>query len=397
MKKNKLLSLNVSILILISMVSCSNVNSSLLSESNDISTSESVNEVKVSEGLTYSFSNFTYTATGRGTCQDKNIVIPQYYKDKPVVGVAGFNDDDYIESVTILDGALGVSGFKNCVNLKEINIPSTVEEINGNIGYDSTNLVNINIDENNENYKSIDGNLYSKDGKTMLRYCSGKLSETFATYEGVEVVEFRTFYNTKLKEITFSPGVKTIKVNAIDFDGVEKINVSSTVEVIEQNSIFGHCYNVKEINVDENNNYYSSIDGNLYSKDKKTLIKYCGGKEDKVFNIPEGVEIIDKVSINDAFNLENINISSSVNTIKQQAIKISANSLKLKWLVIPKNVVTMERIAIDFPLNIPIYCEADSQPSTWNDNWNKYAALGDNVYWNGEWEYIDGIPTPIEE
>ena len=45
--------------------------------------------------------------------------------------------------------------------------------------------------------------------------------------------------------------------------------------------------------------------------------------------------------------------------------------------------------------SLTIYCEAESKPSGWNSYWNRLRNYRDcPVYWAGEWEYVDGVPTP---
>ena len=72
-----------------------------------------------------------------------------------------------------------------------------------------------------------------------------------------------------------------------------RIEIPSTYEGIAVTSIeegaFLDCIALTSISVDENNTVYKSIDGNLYSKDGKTLVQYAVGKQDKSFVIPDSV------------------------------------------------------------------------------------------------------------
>ena len=40
-------------------------------------------------------------------------------------------------------------------------------------------LTNIDVANNNQQYKSINGDLYTKDGKTLLQYAPGKTEKSF--------------------------------------------------------------------------------------------------------------------------------------------------------------------------------------------------------------------------
>ena len=50
------------------------------------------------------------------------------------------------------------------------------------------------VNENNPNYKSIDGNLYNKDGTVLLQYAAGKKDEVFVVPEGVEEFKGTVFF-----------------------------------------------------------------------------------------------------------------------------------------------------------------------------------------------------------
>ncbi len=63
----------------------------------------------------------------------------------------------------------------------------------------------------------------------------------------------------------------------------------------------------------------------------------------------------------------------------------------LTSITIPASVTTIAERAFYSCDNLTIYCEAESQPSGWSSYWN-YSNCP--VYWAGEWEYVDGIPTP---
>lgn len=78
------------------------------------------------------------------------------------------------------------------------------------------------------------------------------------------------FYNcVKLEKIFIPYNIKMITDGAFMFcQSLTKINIPKNVEFIDKN-VFSYCDKLVEINVDEDNKNYFSIDGKLYSKDKK--------------------------------------------------------------------------------------------------------------------------------
>ncbi|MBQ8414882.1 MAG: leucine-rich repeat protein, partial [Clostridia bacterium] len=80
-------------------------------------------------------------------------------------------------------------------------------------------------------------------------------------------------------------------------------------------SAFSSCTGLSTITVDENNTVYKSINGNLYSKDGKALIKYSCGKTDTEFVIPNIVTLIDHSAFRGCDSLTSIVIGDSVTSI----------------------------------------------------------------------------------
>lgn len=105
--------------------------------------------------------------------------------------------------------------------------------------------------------------------------------------------------------------------------------------------------------------------------------------------MPSGITSIGEQSFGWMENLKNINIPESVNSIATYAF-YSCNSLTN--VVIPANVTSIGNYAFANCSNLTIYCEASSQPSGWVKNWK---SSNTPVYWAGQWEYVDGVPTPI--
>jgi hypothetical protein len=78
---------------------------------------------------------------------------------------------------------------------------------------------------------------------------------------------------------------------------------------------FRGCEGLTSVNVSENNSAYKSIDGNLYSKDGKTLIQYAISKTDTSFTIPDGVTSIGNFAFEDCTSLTSVTIPDSVTSI----------------------------------------------------------------------------------
>ena len=95
---------------------------------------------------------------------------------------------------------------------------------------------------------------------------------------------------------------------------VEKIIISKNVTTnIDFAFQFNEFMQLKEIEVDEQNQYVKSIDGVLYSKDGKKLLLVPANYNETEFVVPEGVETIDYVALND--KITTITLAKSLSVI----------------------------------------------------------------------------------
>ncbi|MEG2541045.1 MAG: leucine-rich repeat domain-containing protein, partial [Clostridia bacterium] len=121
---------------------------------------------------------------------------------------------------------------------------------------------------NNANFKSIDGDLYSKDGSTLIQYAIGKTATIFTIPASVTNIGYGAFYGCssltsvtipasvttiggsafsgciKLTSITIPAGVTSIGYGA--FNGCRSLTIYAEVEKISKpagwsNSWNSHC------------------------------------------------------------------------------------------------------------------------------------------------------------
>ena len=113
---------------------------------------------------------------------------------------------------------------------------------------------------------------------------------------------------TALKSIALPDGVATIDYKA--FDGCVSLKEIVIPKSVSNFSMaeFGECENLKRITVDPNNKVYCSVDGVLFSKDMKTLLKYPSDKDGNAYTVPDTVEIIGYKAFEGAWRLLNVDL-----------------------------------------------------------------------------------------
>ena len=120
------------------------------------------------------------------TGEGGSLVIPE---GVTIIGNSAFFGCRKLTDVVIPNSVtdIGNSAFFDC-GLIQVSIPASVTNIGKSaFGY-CQSLTSITVDKNNVNYRDIDGNLYSKDGKTFIQYTAGKTETEFLVPYGVTVV-----------------------------------------------------------------------------------------------------------------------------------------------------------------------------------------------------------------
>ena len=263
-----------------------------------------------------------------------SITVPGNVKS---VGDEAFSHCASLKTVTICDGveSLGYEVFHFCDQLSYINIPKSLVKIGYNIFWGNYSIEKIEVSEDNPVFSSIDGNMYSKDKKTLIYYATGKKQSSFTLPFGVtHIRRFAFSFSNTLENIVFSDSVTKIEENAIYFcNGLKGITIGKGLTDIDQ-CFMNLTKGVESIAVDEENLQYASEDGNMYSKDKKTLVRYAVGKKDKSFTIPETVEKINGYAFYDSNDLETVMIPEGVVSIGERAFARS----KIKSITIPERL-----------------------------------------------------------
>lgn len=466
--------------------------------------------VNGSKGLEFTRkSDGNYYVSGAGTATG-DILIPLYYAGYPVTGISenAFENCTEVTSVAIPDSIkeiggwafagctaltdvnigngvekIGYNAFENCVSLKSIAIPSSVGYLSSGLFYNS-GIENITVDESNGVYKSVDGNVLSKDGKTFVFYAVGKSQTSFTVPSGVEKIDSGAFGTAKLVEIVLQDGVKTVGNAAFEdcselesvslpqsvtemgnyaFSGclsIEKIDIPSGVKTIGSVA-FGECaklktivipdsvtelgrnvfyccdslesivigdgitslydyafaglpalrtveigkgleyyefdatlflesYNVESVVFDSENEYYTSADGMVLSKEGDAIYYYAPVNVQTSLVIKDGIKTINNYAFAYSKNLQSVTLAQSVRNIYDHAF---AGCSGLTSVTLNYGIVNMGSDVFSGCDNLTeIFCEEGEQPAKWSNSWNSSQATVtwgvDNVKNDADFDYI---------
>lgn len=132
-----------------------------------------------------------------------------------------------------------------------------------------------------------------------------------------EIAE-NAFRSTEVKKVTIQDGIRVIGSQAFSMSTLKEISIPASVTSIGANP-FTTCLSLTAINVDEKNTKYKSENGDLYSKDGKTVVAYASNYSDKDFTVPEGIEEIASMCFYDVKFVERMHLPSTLKKIGDYA------------------------------------------------------------------------------
>lgn len=342
------------------------------------------NSEEPTKGLKYelSYDQTYYEVSGIGTANTSKIVIPQTYNNLPVNGIAfsAFRKCKDIMEVVIPEGVtyIGLEAFSKCYNLKTVELPQSLTRINSYAFGECSYLQNIVIPSN------------------------------------VEVIEADAFYGCSyLKSITIPKSVTKIGGNPFTYC----TNLNSIV-VEEDNTIYDSRNNCNAIIETVSNTLISGCQNTIIPNDiteigdsafrglsieSISLPQNLQSIRRRAFancnniismTLPESVTSIEEYAFSECVNLKNINLPRNIKSIKAHLFD---NCTSLESIIIPSGVFSIESYAFNNCTSLKIVYNASKiKLEVGSTNYGSIALYATNVYNNGEWNYVDGIPTPIK-
>ena len=313
---------------------------------------------------------------------------------------------------------IGSNAFKGNNNLKTVTVAanSQLESIGTSAFTENSNLESFTF-EGSTTLKTIGGNAFSNDTKLA----------SFDVPANVETIEKAAFDGTSsMKHVTFQAPAKIKKIKEAAFqnaNALENIDLPEGLEEIQKDA-FNKCTSLTEIgipasvtkidptgfqqaeklerfDVNKNNTVYSSVDGFLLSKDKKTLVSFPPAKANTYYTLlPPTIETIGSQAFYAINKLENITIPEKVNRIEKfafdQLVKLNTIAFLGKQPIPAENVDPSAFNPLNVNVaNIDLSVRKGSEAAyAANNVWNKFHQVGVSFFeetngaGNGETEYF---------
>ena len=300
-----------------------------------------------------------------------------------------------LKKVTVADGSqlqsINTGAFNGCKDLEEF----TFE------GSSTLNKIQADAFSGDDKLKSF----VIPEKVTVLERgafngASGLETITFKQPATMTVIGEGAFQNAKaLKRIELPGTVTTISKDAFNTcSSLTEVVIPASVTTIDATG-FQECAKLEKFTVDKNNPVYSSVDGFLLSKDKKTLVSFPPAKANTYYTmLPPTIETIGKQAFYFVQALENVTIPEKVKKIEDFAFDRVGNLNTIAFLgktpitdVAPSafNPANVDKSKIDLSVRKDAKAAFDSDPL-----WSQFRTRGVSFFketngtGNGTTEYF---------
>jgi hypothetical protein len=303
------------------------------------------------------------------------------------IGAYAFSGAISLKEIYIPDKVVKLEPFTfvGCNSLHTITIGASLTSIGSDVYYydrnSITRLVEFQISDKNPYMSVADGVLYDKACETLLNYPPYRMKLRYAMPSTVRKIAPGAFagMGSNLAYLTLSPNLERIDASAL-----------------------GDTTYLRNIEISENPNM-SVVDGVLYDKAIETIIKYPPNRMEVEYVMPSTVrkiapgtftdtgktlanlilspnlERIDEGAFRRYFNLKHLILPEKVTYIGSYAF---ANCYNLMEISIPKSVEQMGPYVFSHCYSLTdIYCEADSKPEGWDDDWHVIINNDVTIHW----------------
>jgi len=328
----------------------------------------------------------------------KEIHVPDAVTE---LGVGAFQRMEALETLSLGNGLTEIENslIVEDNSLRIINLGMRIHSFNPVVFYNTPSLMEVNADEYNPFFTSIDGVLYSKETDTLVVYPASYPQEQFEIPLGVKMLAPYSFYGSNMLQTVTLPE-SLITIDSLAFFGCENLaevrggkalstirfgafgvspgngaslmslQLPATVSLIEGGAFF--CNPNLQVKVDNDNPYYvTSDDGVLYNHDLTRLCYVPALTES--FEFPITLETIGEYAFAGVMNLPEIQVPDQVTTLCDEAFAFAAGT---STIVLGPNVSKVGAQVIDYCESLTdLYLFADDIP---DDNLHPYSFLDES-------------------
>ena len=161
------------------------------------------------------------------------------------VGTAAFDGCESLKSITFPESVveIGTSVFSGCASLESVVLPAGIKGISAATfdigmtgGFNSVPIIpklsSITFSGESQNYKVVNGAIYTKDGERLVYFPAGKIVDEFTVADGVKYIDDKAFYVFQGKTVNLPTGLEEIGQSAFAYSALETITIPASIKVI---------------------------------------------------------------------------------------------------------------------------------------------------------------------
>lgn len=295
----------------------------------------------------------------------KKLVLPNGIK---ILG--GLHDCPNLEEVKLPESVECIESytFAGCSSIEEIRIPKNVNHFDGS-SFADCHISRFELDPANQNFKEIDGVIYSKDLSRLIAFPSYYPHADFAIPPTTRIIGLGAFMDSRIDSIEIPESVEEIEEEAFQGSEIKSIVIPDSVKKIG-NRAFRFCRNLESI----------KLSGSI-SKIPEQLFSSCHSL--KKIDIPSNIKKIEYTALAWCDGLEEIIFHSGVEKVTPSGPLLIGTS-HLKRVVIPDTLKSLPGGAFSYSENPDVF-ELDSQ--------NPYFTLRDGILYSKDGTRIISVPN----
>ncbi len=225
--------------------------------------------------------------------------------------------------------------------IKEITIPNDVTDLASGAFGGCKHLEEINADKSHKFYTSIDGILYTKNGKKLVSYPAARKETEYIMPDSVEEVESMAFNNsTSIEKVALSENIKALPENL----GIENKETDVALVLNPDTLAQGDVYPVGSplittVTIPEGSTYLS-----VTAFDNMPNVKnlyYNAECELEKVGIADGKSTVYRNAISMLQNLKKVEIGEAVKNIPNDFLNNSVSKNIIEHLTLGENVETI--------------------------------------------------------
>lgn len=229
------------------------------------------------------------------------------------IGYKAFAADTALKDAVIPESVkiIRSRAFQNCIHLESVRLPSGLEHLGACVFHGCGELKSIQISQGKK-YTVVNGMLINKERKTLIR----------------------TQNEPTQSELQIPGEVAEVEPFAFESNPVQTIRIPRSTLVLAQDSFQG-CVNLERFVVDPQNDAFASVEGVLYSRDRKRILRYPTGRRCGNCYLEDETEEISERAFSGALHLQSITFSNRLQRIGTRAFE---ECVKLETMMLPASV-----------------------------------------------------------